>query len=67
MYMLNLFVPCGGLLAEGCCWYIFFSWMGCIDGEVEQIQTQRPQPPPAPNPFVHTGVPKDNHLQNAYG
>jgi len=66
--MLNLFIPCGGILVEGCCWYAFFNWMGCMDGEPQQVQTQ-PLPPPAPqppNPFIHTGLPKNPHLLPAY-
>jgi hypothetical protein len=66
--MLSYFIPCcGGIIMEGCVWYTIFNWMGCIDNEPEQVQP-RPQQPVSqpPNPFIHTGLPKNPHLLPAY-
>ena len=54
-------------MGQICCWYTFFNWCGCIeDREREQIQTQPPRPYQEPNPFVVSGMPKDNHLLPSY-
>ena len=64
--MLNLFIPFGGCILEGCCWYTFFNWMGCFEGDREEIKTQPPPVRSEPNPFIHTGMPKDAHMLPAY-
>lgn len=53
-------------MGQICCWYTFFNWCGCIEGEREEIQTQRPPPYKEPNPFVISGIPKNTHLQSCY-
>lgn len=63
---------CINCTAQACCWYHFFKCCGCIEDDRER-QNIYVQPPPIqtsyiqdPNPFVHTGVPKDRHLEPAY-
>jgi len=54
-------------IGQACCWYTLFNWCGCIDAEREEIRTQQPIKQEPPNPFLTNGMPKDLHLQQAYG
>ena len=67
--MFQIFLPCFGIAMDGCCWYMFFNWAGCFD-QPQEIQTQQNQTQlrqiQEPNPFTHTGLPKDTHMLPAY-
>lgn len=60
-------------IQSGCCWYTVFRCCGCVDENVAEKEVVKTQPPPIiivtapkPNPFIHSGLPKDAHLQSAY-
>lgn len=64
---LPLTILVGNLGGQFCCWYTILNHCGCLEYEQEQIRTQPPPQRPH-NPFdAPTGVPKDTHLQPAYG
>ena len=67
--MLQMFLPCFGCAMDGCCWYIVFNYLGCFDHPepVQPVQqAQQLYQVQEPNPFTHTGVPKDAHMLPAY-
>jgi hypothetical protein len=54
---------------NGCIWYTFFNWCGCIDNtqyERETIPATPIQKQKQPNPFIDSSLPKDTHLHSAY-
>jgi len=51
---------------DGCCWYIVFNYLGCFDHPEPVQPVQQSYQVQEPNPFTHTGMPKDAHMLPAY-
>ena len=67
--MIQLPFMCFNIIVELCCLFTCLNWCGCIDTDVEHIQTERPVnkiSKQEPNPFIQPVSVKDAHLQSAY-